>query len=82
MRLREKRIEQVVAVVSTLLVLTLFLWAGGFGLLEGVLVYAIGGAGVWLWGQRTFWSPTLQPSERDGERRDEASPPTTDDTTP
>lgn len=62
-RHREKRIEQVVAVIATALVLALFLWAGGAGLVEGILVYAIGGAAVWLWGQRTFWSPTLQPNE-------------------
>lgn len=66
-RLREKRIEQVVAIVATALVLALFLWAGGVGLIEGIVVYAVGGAGVWIWGQRTFWSPTLQPTDETSE---------------
>jgi hypothetical protein len=59
-RLREKRIEQVVAVVSTLLVLGLFLWAGGVGLIEGIIVYAAAGLLVWYWGKGTFWSATLR----------------------
>jgi hypothetical protein len=58
-RLREKRIEQVVAIFATLAVLTLFLWAGGAGLLEGVVVYAVAGLAVWYWGKGTFWSETL-----------------------
>jgi len=57
-RLREKRIEQVVAVISTALVLALFLWAGGVGLIEGIVIYAVGGAAVWLWGKGTFWIGT------------------------
>ena len=66
-RLREKRIEQVVAVFATAAVLALFLWAGVVGLLEGVAVYAVVGLGVWYWGKGTFWSETLTP-----ERLDEA----------
>jgi hypothetical protein len=54
-RMREKRIEQVVAVFSTAAVLALFLWAGGAGLVEGVLVYAVAGVIVWYWGKGTFW---------------------------
>jgi len=62
-RLRELRIEQVVAVLATIAVLALFLWAGGVGLIEGVAIYAIAGVGVWYWGKGTFWSETLQPED-------------------
>lgn len=58
-RAREKRIEQVVAIVATFLVVALFLWAGDFGLLEGAIVYAAAGVAVWYWGKGTFWSATL-----------------------
>lgn len=51
---REERIERVVAVVSTLLVLLVFLLTGGLGLLEGVVGYAVAGAIVWVFAQRTF----------------------------
>ena len=71
-RLREHRIEQVVAVVSTILVLALFLWAGGVGLIEGVAIYAIAGLLVWYWGKGTFWSETLRP-EKKGDARAETS---------
>lgn len=72
-RLREKRIEQVVAILATLAVLALFLWAGGAGLLEGIAVYAVVGLGVWYWGKGTFWSGTLQQED------DEAGSGHTDD---
>lgn len=58
-KLREKRIEQVVAVVATAAVLGLFLWAGGVGLLEGIAVYAVAGLVVWYWGKGTFWSESM-----------------------
>jgi hypothetical protein len=64
-RLREKRIEQVVAVLATAAVLLLFTWAGGLGLVEGVVIYAVAGVGVWYWGKGTFWSATLQPEDDD-----------------
>ena len=70
-RLREKRIEQVVAIVATVLVLALFLWAGGLGLLEGIAIYTLGGLAVWYWGKGTFWSATLQVAADD----DEGDPP-------
>ena len=72
-RAREKRIEQFVAIVATALVLALFLWAGGFGLVEGVLAYAVAGLGVWIWGRRTFWSPTLRPQDDDQGGSDDRS---------
>lgn len=64
-RLREKRIEQAVAIVATMLVLALFLWGGGVGLLEGIAVYAVFGLGVWYWGKGTFWSATLRHEKDD-----------------
>jgi hypothetical protein len=58
-RLRERRIEQTVAIVATVLVATLFVWGGGMGLVEGVVIYAVVGLIVWYWGRGTFWSATL-----------------------
>jgi len=54
-RERETRIDQIVAVVSTILVLGLSLFVGGCNLVEGVLVYAAAGAIVWVLAKRTFW---------------------------
>jgi hypothetical protein len=51
---RETRIEKVVAVLSTILVLGVSLFAGGCSVVEGVMVYAIAGAIVWYWGKKTF----------------------------
>lgn len=51
---REARIERVVAVVGTLLVLLVFLLTSGLGLLEGVVGYAVVGAMVWVFARRTF----------------------------
>jgi len=51
---REERIEKVVAVVSTLLVITVMVIGGGFGVIEGVLMYAAGGALVWYLAKGTF----------------------------
>lgn len=53
---RETRIEQVVAVVSTILVVTVMVLGGGLGLFEGVLMYAAAGAFVWYLAKGTFWS--------------------------
>jgi DNA-directed RNA polymerase subunit RPC12/RpoP len=54
-RERETRIDQVVAVISTLLVIGLALFVGGCNVVEGVLVYAAAGALVWFLAKRTFW---------------------------
>jgi hypothetical protein len=54
-RTREERIERVVAIVSTLLVLLLFLMGSGIGLLEGIVAYAVGGALVWFSAKRLFF---------------------------
>jgi hypothetical protein len=51
---REERIEKVVAVISTVLVLALSLFAGGCSIVEGIVVYALAGLAVWYWGRGTF----------------------------
>jgi Ca2+/Na+ antiporter len=53
---RETRIEQVVAVVSTILVVTVMVLGGGLGIFEGILMYAAAGAFVWYLAKGTFWS--------------------------
>jgi hypothetical protein len=53
-REREARIEKVVAVISTILVVGLSLMVGGCTIVEGVLVYVIAGVLVWYWGKHTF----------------------------
>ncbi|HVN84995.1 MAG TPA: hypothetical protein VMW17_09140 [Candidatus Binatia bacterium] len=54
-RERETRIDRIVAVVSTVLVLGLALFVGGCNIVEGVLMYAAAGAVVWLLAKKTFW---------------------------
>jgi len=55
MRLRERRIEQTVAVIATALVLALFLTTSGLGLIEGIAVYAAVGATIFYLARRTFF---------------------------
>lgn len=55
-RERETRIEKVVAVVSTILVVTVMVLGGGLGLVEGALMYAAAGVFVWYLAKGTFWS--------------------------
>jgi len=52
---RETRIEQVVAVISTVLVLGVSLFAGGCTIVEGVAAYAIAGAVMWVVAKKTFY---------------------------
>jgi len=54
MRARERRIEQVVAVIATALVIGLFLVTSGATLLEGVAAYAAVGATMYWLARRTF----------------------------
>jgi len=54
MRLREKRVEQAVAVAGSALVLAFVLFTSGIGLVEGVAVYAAVGAVVFFLARRTF----------------------------
>ena len=51
---REERIERVVAVVGSGLVLLVFALTAGLGLVEGVLAYAAAGATVFFLAKRTF----------------------------
>ncbi len=53
-RARERRIEQIVAVIGTVLVIALFLATSGATLLEGVAAYAIAGATMYWIARRTF----------------------------
>jgi hypothetical protein len=54
---RETKIEKVVAVISTILVVGLSLFAGGCSVVEGALAYAVAGTVIWYWGRRTFNLP-------------------------
>lgn len=54
-RTREERIEQVVAIIATLLVVLVLAVGGGRGLVEGVAAYAVGGALVWFLAKRLFF---------------------------
>ncbi|HLK11613.1 MAG TPA: hypothetical protein VKW76_09545 [Candidatus Binatia bacterium] len=53
-RAREERIERVVAVVGTGLVLLVFSLTAGLGLIEGVLAYAAAGAVMFYLARKTF----------------------------
>ncbi|MFM8412191.1 MAG: hypothetical protein ACKOCT_18170 [Alphaproteobacteria bacterium] len=66
-RKREERIEKVVAVVSTILVVTVMVLGGGLGLVEGVLMYAAAGAFVWYLAKGTFWSRRASQDAIEGE---------------
>lgn len=51
---REERIEKIIAIVGTGLVLFVFLLSGGIGLLEGVAMYAAAGAAMFYAAKKTF----------------------------
>lgn len=51
---REERIERVVAVVSTALVVLVLGGTAGLGLVEGVLAYAVAGAAMFYLARKTF----------------------------
>jgi hypothetical protein len=53
-RSREERIEKVVAVVGTALVLGVFSLTAGLGLVEGVAMYAAAGAIMFYLARKTF----------------------------
>jgi hypothetical protein len=53
-RARERRIEQVVAVIGTTLMVALFLATSGASLIEGIAVYAAVGAVIFFLARRTF----------------------------
>ncbi|MGH7858408.1 MAG: hypothetical protein ACREQY_13875 [Candidatus Binatia bacterium] len=51
---REERIERAVAVISTILVVALFAFSAGLGLVEGILAYALAGGAVWILAKGTL----------------------------
>jgi len=53
-RAREERIERVVAVIGTALVLLVFTFTAGLGLVEGVVAYAGAGAVMFYLARKTF----------------------------
>ncbi|MEW6299550.1 MAG: hypothetical protein AB1671_17750 [Thermodesulfobacteriota bacterium] len=53
-REREERIEKVVAVIGTVLVLLVFLLTSGLGLIEGIVMYAAAGAAMFYLAKKTF----------------------------
>ena len=53
-RARERRIEQVVAIIGSALVVGLFLVTSGASLLEGIAVYSGVGAVIYYLARRTF----------------------------
>ncbi|HVM97534.1 MAG TPA: hypothetical protein VMT89_14150 [Candidatus Acidoferrales bacterium] len=54
-RRREKRIEQVVAIISTFLVIGVSLFAGGCTIVEGVIAYAVAGFVMYQLARKTFF---------------------------
>jgi len=53
-RAREERVERVVAVIGTALVVLVFALTMGLGLVEGVLAYAGAGAAMFFLARKTF----------------------------
>jgi len=53
-RSREERIEKVVAVIGTALVLAIFAFTAGLGLVEGIAAYAGAGALMFYLARKTF----------------------------
>jgi predicted amidophosphoribosyltransferase len=54
MRARERRIEQVVAIIGTILMVAVFLVTSGASLFEGIAAYAVVGATMYWVARRTF----------------------------
>jgi len=59
---REERIEKVVAVIGTALVILVSLLTNGLGLVEGVVMYVAAGAVMFYLAKKTF-KPNRQPKE-------------------
>ena len=53
-RAREEHIERIVAVIGTALVLLVFAFTAGLGLVEGVAAYAVAGAAMFWLARKTF----------------------------
>src|SRR6185369_9395504 len=73
-RARETRIEKVVAIVSTLLVLTVSLFVGGCTIVEGALAWIIAGALIWWWGKGTFYEKHRPETGNDAAGGDDKTP--------
>lgn len=61
-RKREERLEKILALIGTGLVLAVFLLSGGIGLLEGLAVYAIVGGALFYAARKTF-TPNRPPKD-------------------
>ena len=61
-RNREERIEKIVAVIGTALVVFVSLLTSGVGLVEGVIMYAAAGAAMFYLAKKTF-----KPNRQSGE---------------
>jgi UPF0716 family protein affecting phage T7 exclusion len=59
---REERVEKIVAVIGTALVLLVFLLTSGLGLVEGIAMYAAAGAAMFYAARKTF-KPNRHPEE-------------------
>ena len=53
-RAREEHVERVVAVIGTALVVLVFAFTAGLGLVEGVAAYAAAGAAMFWLARKTF----------------------------
>lgn len=51
---REERIERIVAIVGTALVVATFAMTAGLGLVEGIAAYAVAGAVMFYLARKTF----------------------------
>lgn len=63
-RAREVRIDKTVAIVSTVLVIGVSLFAGGCTVIEGAIAYAVAGAVMWALAKKTFYDSSSR-SEAD-----------------
>jgi len=54
-RARETRIDQIIAVISTILVIGVSLFVGGCNVVEGAIAYAVAGAIMWVAARKTFY---------------------------
>ncbi|MCY4387892.1 MAG: hypothetical protein OXC18_12400 [Desulfurellaceae bacterium] len=61
---REERIEKIVAVIGTALVVLVLMLAGGVGLVEGILMYGAAGAAMFYLAKKTF-KPNREQAEKD-----------------
>ena len=63
-RARETRIDKIVAVISTILVIGVSLFAGGCTVVEGAIAYAVAGAVMWVLAKKTFYEKEAEEPDR------------------